>query len=100
MTGGQLQAVDARAVDRMDLLTVVEHELGHAAGLRDLDPSLADLMSSSLGQGIRRQVSASDVDAVFAGVPQREVTEWARRTDVQIRPERHGADWEICPTFK
>ena len=50
----------------MDLLTVVEHELGHVAGLGDLDPSLDDLMSSSLSKGIRRQASASDVDAVFA----------------------------------
>jgi hypothetical protein len=50
----------------MDLLTVVEHELGHIAGLGDLDASLDDLMSASLGTGIRRKVSASDVDAVFA----------------------------------
>ena len=63
---GQLQAVDPRALDRMDLLTVVEHELGHVAGLGDLDPSLYDLMSSSLNAGIRREASTSDVDAVFA----------------------------------
>jgi hypothetical protein len=63
----QLMAVDPRAVDRMDLLTVVEHELGHVAGLSDLDSSLSDLMSSTLGKGIRRNASASDVDAVFAG---------------------------------
>ena len=62
-----MQAVDSRALDRMDLLTVVEHELGHVAGLGDLDSSLYDLMSSSLSKGIRRQVSVSDVDAVFAG---------------------------------
>ena len=62
-----MQAIDPRAVDRIDLLTVVEHELGHVAGLGDLDPSLCDLMSSSLSMGIRRQVSVSDVDAVFAG---------------------------------
>ena len=63
---GQLQAVDPRAVDHMDLLTVVEHELGLAAGLSDLDPSLDNLMSSTLGAGIRREVSTRDVDAVFA----------------------------------
>jgi len=33
----QLQAIDSRAVDRIDLLTVVEHELGHVVGLDDLD---------------------------------------------------------------
>ena len=53
----QLQAVNARALDRIDLLTVVEHELGHVAGLGDLDSSLSDLMSSTLDKGIRRQVA-------------------------------------------
>lgn len=49
-----LDAIDANAVDRIDLLTVVEHELGHVAGLDDLD-SLADsLMSDSLKSGVRR----------------------------------------------
>jgi hypothetical protein len=66
-SSGQLQAVDSRALDRMDLLTVVEHELGHVAGLGDLDSSLSDLMSSTLNKGIRRNASVSDVDAVFAG---------------------------------
>ena len=32
----QLRAVDPRAVDRIDLLTVVEHELGHVLGLKTL----------------------------------------------------------------
>ena len=57
----QLQAVDSRALDHMDLLTVVEHELGHAAGLGNLSPSLDDLMRSTLSAGIRRKVSARDV---------------------------------------
>ena len=34
-SSGELQAVDPQAVDRIDLLTVVEHELGHVAGLGD-----------------------------------------------------------------
>ena len=50
----QLQAVDPRAVDRIDLLTVVEHELGHIAGLDDLDALADDLMSGVLGVGVRR----------------------------------------------
>ena len=60
----QLVAVDPRAVDRIDLLTVVEHELGHVAGLSDLDTSVNDLMNGVLGTGIRR--NASHVDAVLA----------------------------------
>lgn len=50
----QLQAVDPRAVDRMDLLTVVEHELGHAAGLPDLSSAVDNVMSGTLGAGVRR----------------------------------------------
>jgi hypothetical protein len=38
----------------MDLLTVVMHELGHAAGLQDLNPNPEALMSSSLEVGARR----------------------------------------------
>ena len=34
----QLRAIDPRAVDRIDLLTVAEHELGHVLGLGDLAP--------------------------------------------------------------
>ena len=62
----QLQAVDPRAVDQMDLLTVVEHELGLAAGLTDLNPNLDNLMSSTLSAGVRREVSTRDIDAALA----------------------------------
>jgi hypothetical protein len=62
----ELQAVDPQAVDRMDLLTVVEHELVHTAGLDDLDPSATSLMSGQLETGIRRSVTPTDVDAVFS----------------------------------
>ena len=53
----QLRAVDPRAVDRIDLLTVVEHELGHVAGLDDLDALADNLMSGTLGVGVRRDPS-------------------------------------------
>ena len=53
----QLVAVDPRAVDRIDLLTVVEHELGHVAGLGDLDPLAGNVMSGVLGTGVRRIAS-------------------------------------------
>ena len=56
-TGATLLAVDAEAVDRIDLLTVVEHELGHIAGFDDLDALADTLMSGSLGTGTRRNAS-------------------------------------------
>jgi hypothetical protein len=49
-----LRAVDPRAVDRIDLLTVVEHELGHIAGFEDLNALTDNLMSGVLGGGVRR----------------------------------------------
>jgi hypothetical protein len=61
---GRLLAVDPRAVDRIDLLTVVEHELGHIAGFDDLDALVDDVMSGVLSAGIRR--NASHTDAVLA----------------------------------
>jgi hypothetical protein len=49
-----LHAVDPQALDHIDLLTVVEHELGHIAGLDDLDASADSLMTGVLGVGTRR----------------------------------------------
>ena len=49
-----LKAIDPRAVDRIDLMTVVEHELGHLAGRHDLDATLDSLMSATLPTGVRR----------------------------------------------
>jgi large repetitive protein len=65
-TDAQLDAVDARAVDRMDLLTVVEHELGYVVGLDDLDGLSSGLMSATLKTGVRRLAGATEVDAVLA----------------------------------
>jgi hypothetical protein len=65
--GNQLHAIDSRAVDRMDLLSVVEHELGHLAGLEDLNGFDSSLMSGLLGNGVRRTVTAKEVETVFAG---------------------------------
>jgi len=66
ISGTQFKAIDPQAVDKIDLLTVVEHELGHVLGLDDLDPSAADLMSGTLGIGVRRDISQQDaVDAAF-----------------------------------
>ena len=49
-----MTAIDPRAVDHIDLLSVVEHELGHVAGLDDLDAAADSVMADVLGVGIRR----------------------------------------------
>jgi len=58
--------VDPRALDHIDLLTVVEHELGHIAGLSDSDALPNDIMDGVLGVGVRR--IASHADAVLASM--------------------------------
>ena len=60
----QLQVANSRAVDRIDLLTLVEHKLGHFAGLDDLDAVVDDLIDGVLNTGIRP--NASHIDAVLA----------------------------------
>jgi predicted outer membrane repeat protein len=51
-----------------DLLTVLEHEMGHLLGLEDLDDSIDDLMSETLEQGERRSIDAEVIDRIFAEV--------------------------------
>ena len=53
---------------RMDLLTVLTHEMGHLLGFRDLDSDLHadDIMSDTLSPGMRRLPWAKAVDRVFA----------------------------------
>jgi len=56
---GQLSAHAGSPVQgRMDLLTVVMHELGHVLGLPDLDPREESyhLMAATLAPGVRRSV--------------------------------------------
>jgi autotransporter-associated beta strand protein len=51
LDGGK--AIDPNAVDRIDLLSVVEHELGHALGYNDIN-ARADVMGDTLSAGARR----------------------------------------------
>ena len=54
-----LHAADGSpAAGKMDLLTVVEHELGHELGLNDVSPAShpSDLMASTLPTGTRRTI--------------------------------------------
>ena len=66
-SGGTLRAVDPSAAGRMDLLTVVSHEMGHTLGLDDLDSLSDSLMSSTLEQSTRRRPGVAELDALFAG---------------------------------
>ena len=62
---GRLQAIDASLADeRVDLLTVVAHELGHVLGLDDLDAG-EELMAGALSPGVRRLPTDSILDDVF-----------------------------------
>ena len=56
---------DQVPANRMDLLTVVLHEMGHFDGWTELDPATHPdaLMALTLGTGQRR---TQDIDAVFA----------------------------------
>jgi hypothetical protein len=64
------QSNDREATQRVDLLTVLMHELGHVLGLPDLDAidEVGDLMFHDLATGRRRMLSFSAVDAVFASI--------------------------------
>ena len=55
------------AAGRMDLLTVLTHELGHVLGRDDLDPAIApdDIMAEVLQPGVRRVPWPAAVDAAF-----------------------------------
>jgi len=53
------------AESRMDLLTAMMHEMGHALGLVDLDGS-DDLMAGVLQPGVRHLPTADDIDRVLA----------------------------------
>ncbi len=51
------------AADDVDLLTVLEHELGHVLGLPDNDRA-GDLMDIGLGLGVRRSPTAADLATI------------------------------------
>jgi len=65
-------AAGSPAAGRIDLLTVVVHELGHVLGFADVDPPSVggDVMSGRLGPGVRRMPSGL-LSVVSEGIPDR-----------------------------
>jgi hypothetical protein len=64
-TANELAASSSDAAGHMDLLTAVEHELGHVIGLGDSDAT--GVMNVNLDVGERRLVDPSDVAHANAG---------------------------------
>jgi ELWxxDGT repeat protein len=65
-SSGTQSAIDPRAVDSLDLLTTLSHELGHVAGLQDLADSADTLMAGMLSPGQRREPGEAEIDALLA----------------------------------
>jgi hypothetical protein len=65
-TRGALHAkAGSAAAGRIDLLTVLAHEVGHTLGLADLHGHDADLMGATLSTSTRRLSHSELVDQVF-----------------------------------
>jgi Ca2+-binding RTX toxin-like protein len=63
---GYVAGLGSPAADDVDLLTVLEHELGHVIGLADNNQA-GDLMDITLGFGVRRTPTAADLAAIGQG---------------------------------
>ena len=61
--GEFLASPGTTAASDVDLLTVLEHELGHMLGLPD-NAEAGELMDTTLGLGVRRTPSATDLAAM------------------------------------
>ncbi len=61
--GEELAGPRSPAAGRVDLLTVLEHELGHVIGLSD-NAQAGDLMDITLGLGVRRAPTAADLASI------------------------------------
>ncbi|MGO9915356.1 MAG: hypothetical protein ACLQIB_11670, partial [Isosphaeraceae bacterium] len=61
--GEELAEPGSPAAGEVDLLTVLEHELGHVIGLSD-NAQAGDLMDITLGLGVRRAPTAADVGPI------------------------------------
>ena len=55
-TADQRKTIDPRAVDRLDLSTMAENELGPRAGLSDLDGTMDSFLNGQVGTSVRRSL--------------------------------------------
>jgi hypothetical protein len=66
-TDTEFTAKSPEVANRVDLLTVVEHELGHVLGLDDNMDALAEsIMDSTLATGVRESIYANDIAEVLS----------------------------------
>ena len=80
-------ASSGEASGHMDLVTVVEHELGHVLGLQSTD-LVGDLMSETLDVGVRRVPSDLDI----AGTQQVTIAMQAARAEAALPAGAAAAD--------
>jgi hypothetical protein len=59
--GWWVDPTQSPAANRVDLLTVVSHELGHILGIGEDDSVAGDLMNANLSLGVRRTPSTHDL---------------------------------------
>ncbi|MDZ4253021.1 MAG: Ig-like domain-containing protein, partial [Sulfuritalea sp.] len=86
-TGNFVAGADSAATGKVDLLTTLIHEIGHALGLPHAGDA-SDLMSATLQPGERRLVSVEDIAALRTrnGLPQTQDTQTDLGTAVRITP--------------
>ncbi|MBX7166789.1 MAG: tandem-95 repeat protein [Pirellulales bacterium] len=65
-TAAGLAANSPWASGKLDLLSVLAHELGHVAGLDDLGPLADDIMADRILPGVRRLPTVGAVERIFA----------------------------------
>jgi hypothetical protein len=85
------------AFGKVDLLTVVEHEMGHVLGLPDVANSAEpnDVMDLSLAPGVRRLAQVSDLEQLTAAPAQR--TPPAQPTTPAAQPAPATTNGQFAP---
>jgi hypothetical protein len=84
--------VTAPAADRMDLLTVLLHELGHVLGYDHHVDGLGDLMHETLTPGTRLELGPMEPATTVPGHPPVEVPAAAVLATAPARTVLHGGD--------